>query len=375
MIGSRLQTVDFGEFLEPKSLPVYTDEANLKIYSKPEWLEVSVSGTYYETGDSLAVTGGKQIFTLSITEGRFSPVYNDTLIISNVSGSTQLPISVLWSFEPEKRSLNQIADSLEIDLQDTPLSGLHRIKVLKKLKEGLSQLGFTGMREVHRFEAQRNSASVVFQPIDMVKFLRMYAVDEYGRLGLMYETDKINKNGTAPVTDEDDYVVMDNNGVWVEASGLTPSPSSESPTYQTENWLYESDVYGNPNWLWSTSRKGDSGGQKSYWGEYIYDKSQKGWFIQDCPYDDFLIEYVSDPNLKKNLNKDYGNIRIHQDWAEALKSWTFYELVKWRSDVAQSEKERARVEMGLARKNAKKLTLDWSELIQALRSKSNIHKG
>lgn len=375
MIGSEYQIVDFGESKDEKLLPVYINDTYIKIYTKPDWVTVSVNGVEYSEGSSLVVASNKVVFTLGIADGYFTPVYNDSLVFSNISNSEFVDVKVIWTFEPEMRSLSQIADSLEIDFQDTPLESVHRMKVIKKLKEGMSFLGFTGMRTVSRLEAIRNDASTIARPIDMVKFLRLYAVDDYGRMGIMYQNKYLNKGAISPLLDENDNVITDENNVWLEGSGITPQPEKESPIFSTGYWCetaYDS-VFPFGKSLW-TSAHGISGGVKSNFGEYIYDPSQKVFFIQDCPYDNFVIEYVSDPNLRENIGKDYGQLRIHQDWVGALKSWTYYDLIQLRSDIPQSEKERARQEKGRQAKIAKRMSLDWAELIQALKTRRNINK-
>lgn len=372
MIASSYQVVDLGEEVKVFSLPVYTDNSTIKLKSKPDWLSVS----NLAVGDVVSVSDDKYVFDIISSDGYFDPVYNDAIVFSDENNTETLTVSVLWNFNAGAVTLDGIADQMELMSDDTPIEGVNRKKILIALKNSLKQLSFSGFGRLERFETIRDAASRVFAPQDMVEAVRLYAVDNQGRLGIMYRDDNLNKGASSPIKDEDNSIVLDNNGYWIEGEGLTTQPSDQSTIGALAGISapYDDSIDNSSIGGGYTNLSGLKGGIKSVYGNYTYIAKDKYFFVQDCPFDEFVLEYISDPILNAELKKDYGAMNVPKYWEEAIKAYAYYELINWKMNVPQSEKQRALLNAGRLRRVAKRMSVDYSALLQAAKTTRDINK-
>lgn len=370
-IASTYTVVDLGEGVSTVTLPIYTNNAILKLKTKPDWLYVSG----LSEGGGIHVVSNKAELTLKNAQGYFAQQLDDYITISDIGETEELVVSVIWSFKSDSISLDDVADQFELMSESTPIETINRKKILIALKNNLQKLSFNGFGQLKRFDCERDSTSRVFCPIDMVEPVRLFAVDTYGNKQIMYRDDNLNVGSYSPLKDENGSVILDSNEYWLEGSGLAPTPSSTSVGYYgfiNPLSLDHTTDLGGLNHL--TNLAGLKGGVKSFFGQYGYVKEGGYFFIQDCPYDYFTLEYVSDPILSDQMKKGLGEMFIPKYWSEALKAHTFHELIKWRSDVPMGEKELARVEANRQTQLAKRMQVDYAAIVQANKTRRDINK-
>lgn len=370
MIYSEYTLIDLGNSVSTVSIPIYTDNSSLKILSKPDWVEVSPSGT-------ISVASNLATITISTKEGVFTPQYDSSIVISDASSADKYTLRVIWTRDSKSLTLDEIADIIHLSSEGTYIEDYPRHKILMFLKKGLRYLGLISMASPARFEAQRDDAGRIFVPDDLTMLTSVYAVDNYGRLGRLYSDDKLNYGSVSPIKDENFEYVLDSNGYWIKAEGLTTRPDKDgdnwlSPIQNDINRLTGIDnVYSDRN----IGIHGVSGGKKTQYGQYRYVKEGGYIFIQDSPFEEFVIEYISDPIMSDKMKTDNGLMRIPLIYTEAIQAWVYSEIIKPRYEVPMNEKIRAQRDASVKVRLAQRMAASYDKIIQALKTRTNIHKG
>lgn len=372
MIASTYSIIDLGSDIKTITLPIYTNNSSIILTYKPDWLYVSG----YEQDDEINAPDGKIELQVKHGDGFFKQAYDDNIVFSDTDFSEEFSISVIWSFKSDSLSLDDIADQFEFMSEGTPIENVHRKNIILALKNNLQKLSFDGYGDIQRFDTQTDNVGRIFAPIDMIEPLSLYAIDDNGNKNLLYRDDKLNVGSSSALLDEDGSVILDSNSYWIEGSGLGSIPSPNSTSYYTVPSVVDDLTrdYSFSNSGRFTNISGLKGGVKSFFGQYSYIKKDGYFFVQDCPYDYFTLEYVSDPILNAQMKKSITEIYIPKYWVDSLKAYTFYDLVKWRSDVPMGEKEMARLEADRQFSIAKRRSVDYMAVIQAAKSRRNINK-
>jgi hypothetical protein len=241
-----------------------------------------------------------------------------------------------------------------------------RFKVLYQAMRGLREFYFDILREVRAIELELSTNLTVTLPPDFINYVRISWVDENGDLHAMAE-DRSMSIAAGYLQDNEYGILFDSNGCAIEDSSA-PTPVDTTNLAGLDGGAVQSYQFK------SNRFQPNKDTSKSFInGRYVLDKNRGVIeFGSDAMGRNIVLEYISDGLFTGCEGRPEEDIRIHKFAESAILDYIFYELIKNRRNVPQSEKARSRKEYFNSRKNAKQRinSLRKDELLQVFKGAS-----
>jgi len=235
-----------------------------------------------------------------------------------------------------------------------------RFKVLYQAMKGVREFYFDILQEVRAIELELSPNLNVILPPDFVSYVRISWVDDRGQLHPMAQDNR--KSIAQEYLQDDNFAYLfDDEGAVLQ--GETQLPMDEIQFDEEDEAAIDKDrfEFGNnfePNK--DLSRVFNNGRYRinKSAGVIEFGSDAKGRMI--------VLEYISDGLYTGVEGNSEQGIKVHKFAEEAISSFIFYQLIKNRRTVPQSEKMRARKESFNNRRIAKQRIngLKKSELSQ-----------
>ena len=348
--------IDFGFEASTKKARFNHNYTTLTVASYPSWIS-AVSIDYDSTKGTLTASVG-----LDATKKQLDGVIE----ITANDGATDFThyVRVVYSYDSEHISLSNVVDNVMLlAAENSYITERDRTGAKLVAKRWVQDNGVASGTDI-KFAELKVDGNKIYPPADFKDYMALYSVSDDGFLRPLYKNENIN-NASSYLTDQDELLLLDQNGIVLSGYGLTTRPNNENPyTYYgtTMSQLGTDERAG----LYYNIR----GGEYSSNGIYTYDRDRRV-FVVDGVSDNFLVlKYISDPIIRDKMNIDSGGIRVHNDYLEALEKYIYKELLETKMSVPDSVKRRATQQYKLAMKRSHGRFVKADEILQALKGRN-----
>ncbi len=329
----------------------------IEVFSHPDWLtDVKVEFTPLPSIHDSDHLPEKGVLTATV---RYDSTRHQESGLIGVSCDGEIYfIPAIFNYDSEHVPVLDVIDSLLLRIGDKGHIGREdRPKALLVAKRWLQDNGGITGKNV-RFAELKVLDNEIALPGDFVDYIGLYRVTGDGFLLPLYFNKNINI-GQENLKDESDFRLLDDAGYVISGYGLTPRVGV------TDRYSF---LNVNLQDLNSHQRVYQiRPGVLSSHGMYKYDPANRVFYVSAPDLTEVVLEYVSDPLLRHKLKMDFGEIRIHKNYQEALEAHIYLKLIELDRYVPFNEKQRALTEYKLAMKRASARKLSLSELIQVLK--------
>lgn len=344
--------IDFGNERSTQTVKFVHQAASISVSDKPSWVgDINISYDPYTSGDSLPGT-------MEVHMNNDVASEQHSGVIHLLCDTTDIFIHCVYSYDSVNVPVMDVIDNALLlvpgNLSRNDDNRMRAIMIAKRWLQDNRGASGTNVR-MGEVVVENGKA---YPPDDFVRHINVYAVSDDGFLLPLYNSENIN-TASSPIKGEDGYYMLDDNNHVIIASGLTPRvDDSVSYTYYGVNIPH---LTGTPGVQYRVKE-----GEVSANGLYTYDKESNIFLLHGVD-GNIVIEYISDPVLRKSLNFDYGELMVHKTWQEPLEEYIYYKLIEKNRTIALSEKQRALRAYSLAYKRSSMKNIDFNLLRQELR--------
>ena len=346
--------IDFGYEKETVKIKVSasSDISSVTI-TVPDWVETTgLSAGVLSLSAVGAINQGS--FYITPANGIFTEKVSHAITIDGTLDSSQ--VQVLWTYDASMMSLDDIIDDMMVQrTEDSFLMPLKKHQLMSIASRGMRLFSFDGMQKRRLVEAKLDDTGRIPFPFDMIKLIRASVVDENGYLSPIYTDDNMNR-AWSHVLDENGYLVTDQNGYAIDATGLTPQSGNTGSNYSGSYKYSEGRQYG------------VSGGVSTSSGAHAVDLVGHEMVFADTPSDNIVIEYLSDPILLHNSGIVEGGLGVHKFYQGAMEAFIYWTAISKRSNVPMNEKIRAEQDYVNQDRLAKRRFINLDEIFQATKA-------
>lgn len=236
-----------------------------------------------------------------------------------------------------------------------------RSKVIYQAKRGIRELYYDVTKEIKAIELDLSPTLDIVLPEDYVNYVRISWVGEDGHLRPMAVDGRMSV-ANLYLQDNNFNLLFDNQGNILEASKRKHNVGDVDNHIQETCYSFYYDSY--------VPNKDNSKVYSN--GKFVIDNSSGLIrFNSDASEKSIVLEYISD-----GMYPNDEDIKIHKFAESALLDFIYYQLIKNRRNVPQSEKIRARKEYYNNRRIAKRRinVIKISDILQLFKGDSKVVK-
>lgn len=257
--------------------------------------------------------------------------------------------ALVWQLEPERVELDEIIDDILLGInKDSYLYGRQKYQLKRIAEGGLTQMALNSGETYIGYEAIIDANGFVQAPVDMVKYLDVFWVDDNGYLHPLYSDGSMN-TAYSYSQDQNGNLILDQFGNILSAAGLTPRVTNLA----AQNIIY--DFY---DWETVTDRMykiiGYPGGKTTAAGSFVYDKYMRRFQFLNTTTTNVVIVYLADPIQQYKIGTTNRKPSISRFFVEAMKAYIYWSAIKYQRNVPEGAKVQAKQDFYNEYRNARK---------------------